>query len=747
MQKTSISLADKEEIVFLPGILKRYKDADLVTAYKARFVFYLCMLCILSIFCIMIYSIYLQLNNPSSMGLNYNVTAVEATVLLFFIFALLILVKGHFSVASNLIILVSLAAVWLVMLNSQTSLISNLDSIVFIFVILAMTPVMVRHRSWLLVFYSLVNIPVLWIYMYTQNNFLQLKSTQFFDYLADNTIGLAAISLILWNIFIINRNALNRLEKDIDRRKLAERELEKSKEEMSSLLRFQNEMLDTAAIWIDTLDVNGNVTSWNRAAESISGYSRAEVMGHGKIWEWLYPDGNYRKMIFDKATDIIRNGDHVENFETSIIRKDGDVRIISWSSNKLVDVKGEPAGSLALGSDITDRKREQEEKEKLEEQILQMQKMDSIGRLAGGIAHDFNNLLTAILGSAELAMLKLQPDDQILKNFITIKKAAESAANLTKQLLSFSRKQVIEPRVISLNDVVEHMKGMLERMIGENIRFKTIPCAELCMINADPGQLEQILINLVVNARDAMPGGGDLTLETLNVQIDEDYCSSHARIEPGSYAMLAVSDTGRGMGREIREHIFEPFFTTKASGMGTGLGLATVYGAVRQSGGSIEFYSEEGHGTTFKIYFPCIAGDRESVYKVQQQEESPAGSETILVVEDNPHVLDFVSTSLSRLGYTVLTAVNGEEALNTAGDYTGEIHMVMTDVILTGMNGRELAVKIRELRPGLKVLYNSGYSGDLISRSGIIEENINFIGKPFSAVMLARKVRGVLDGE
>lgn len=517
---------------------------------------------------------------------------------------------------------------------------------------------------------------------------------------------------------------------------------------MASLLRFQNEMLDTAAIWINTLDINGNVTMWNRAAERISGFKREEVVGHGKIWEWLYPDENYRNTIYSKATEIIRAGDHVENFETVITRRDGEKRIITWNSNDILDENGEPAGSIALGSDITDRKRDQDEKEKLEEQLLQMQKMDSIGRLAGGIAHDFNNLLTAILGSTELAMLQIKADDKVARNFNTIKKAAESAANLTKQLLAFSRKQVIEPKVIDLNNVMDHMKGMLERMIGENIQVRTVPCPDKCMIKADPGQLEQIFINLVVNARDAMPDGGLLTLETSSIQVDENYCSSHAQIEPGNYAMLAVSDTGHGMSREIREHIFEPFFTTKEPGKGTGLGLATVYGAVRQSGGSIEFYSEEGHGTTFRLYFPAVVEEGDRVYNVQQQEEeSPGGDETILVVEDNTHVLEFVSTSLSRIGYTIITAMSGEEALKIAAEYTGRINMMMTDVILTGMNGRELALKIKGLRPEVKVLYNSGYSGDLISRSGVIEEGIHFIGKPFSAVMLARKIRDVLDGE
>lgn len=437
----------------------------------------------------------------------------------------------------------------------------------------------------------------------------------------------------------------------------------------------------------------------------------------------------------------------MENLETIIRRKDGGERVISWNSNNLVDDNGGPAGSIALGADITDRKREQDEKEKLEEQLLQMQKMDSVGRLAGGIAHDFNNLLTAILGSTELGMRNTDPGGKAYNNFLTIRKAAESAANLTRQLLLFSRKQVIEPMVIDLNEMMEHMRGMLDRMIGENINLVTRPFAGLHRIKADRSQIEQIFVNLAVNARDAMDNGGVLTLEASNVTIDDDYIRCHTNVLPGSYVMLAVSDTGHGMSRDVKEHVFEPFFTTKEAGRGTGLGLATVYGAVRQSGGTIDFYSEEGHGTTFKIYFPALIGEGEAVHPDQEDDDPPRGSETILVVEDNTHVIEFVSSTLERLGYNVITALNGEEALKISGEFSGSIELVMTDVILTGMNGRELAVKIKSIRPGVKVLYNSGYSGDLITRSGVIEEGIHFIGKPFSTLSLARKIRNILDSE
>lgn len=732
----------------LPGILHRYEKAELIISYKVRFIFYLCLTGIMTMCTTVIYTLAIKLSNKQYDYVDYAVVFAEIAALIAFIIILLILVKGYFYAAANLFMFTAIATVWLVMFLSRGSnTVSLLDSIVFLFVILSMTPLIVHSNPWLLVFYSLVNIPVLWIFMLCSRDTLQITDPAFYDYLADNSIGLIIICIITVNIFVINRSVFDRMQNDIRKRKSAEKALMRSSGEIASLLRFQKEMLDTAALWIDTADIEGNFTTWNRAAEMISGYSKEEVLGHGKAREWLYPDENYREMIFAEAAEVIRAGDSIKNYETRIKRKDGAERIISWSANYLKDENGGKVGILSIGADITERKIEQDEKEKLEEQLLQMQKIESIGRLAGGIAHDFNNLLTAILGTTELAKLEAGPDDRMHESFEIIRKAAESAAGLTRQLLSFSRKQIIEPRVINLNDLLVHMKGMLERMIGENIRLSTALSEDLCRIKADPGQAEQIIINLVVNARDAMPDGGNISVETANIHLDEHYCRSHAAALPGAYAMFSVSDTGHGMPAGIREHIFEPFFTTKESGKGTGLGLATVYGAVKQSGGFIEFYSEEGHGTTFKIYFPCVMEDLAPADIHLQEDEVPGGNETILVVEDNSQVLDFAGSSLSRLGYKVLTVMNGEDAVRAVRDYGGTIHMMMTDVILTGMNGRELADLIKGIRPGIKVLYNSGYPGDLISRSGIIEEGIHFIGKPFSALMLARKVRGILDGD
>ncbi len=727
------------------SILWRYENADIAVSYRARFIFYFCIVCLCTVLLTVFYSLYIQLNDPALMRVNYPVIATELSGAGVFVFILVLLVRGRFVIAANLMIIAGIAIVWSVMIFDRTNIVSRLDSIVYLFVILSMTSLAVHHRPAVLVIYFLVNIPVVIAYTLLTASELSIPDASVFDYIADVCIAIIVMCIVTWNIYRINTSSLDKLRDDISIREKTEEMLRQSREDLASVLRFRNEMLDTASVWIDTLDLDGNVVTWNRAAESISGYTKGEVAGHGRIWEWLYPDEDYRKKVYSRASDIINAGERVENFETVIRTRAGEERIISWNSNTLYDENGNSTGSIAIGSDITAQRREQEERGRLEEQLMQMQKMESIGRLAGGIAHDFNNLLTAILGSTELGMLHVKPGEKAYNNFTTIRKAAESAADLTKQLLAFSRKQIIEPRLLDLNDMMEQMRLMLERMIGENISLRVIPCSSVCWIKADRNQLEQIFINLAVNARDAMPDGGVLTLETSNVVLDEDYCRNHPHVKPGRYAMLCVSDSGRGISSEIRDHIFEPFYTTKEPGKGTGLGLATVYGAVKQNGGSIEFYSEEGHGTTFRIYLPCAAEDGSRTLPVNEQAEMPGGTETILVVEDNPLVLEFTGSALAGLGYNVITAVDGDDALKKADEYSGHIHMMMTDVILTGFNGKELAERIARVRPGIKILFSSGYSGDLITRSGVIDEGINFLGKPFSSYTLAKTVRNVLD--
>ena len=396
-----------------------------------------------------------------------------------------------------------------------------------------------------------------------------------------------------------------------------------------------------------------------------------------------------------------------------------------------------PGRHFSILHDVTERR-------KLEEQVRQSQKLESVGILAGGVAHDFNNLLTVITGYSDLALRHLNKLEPLALNITEIKKAADRAASLTRQLLAFSRKQVLQPKVLDLNSVILDMKKLLGRLLGEDIELHTSAGAELGNIKADPGQIEQVIVNLAVNARDAMPNGGQITIETANVDLDEAYARTHISVQPGWYVLLAVTDTGGGIEAETQKHIFEPFFTTKDQGKGTGLGLSTVYGIVKQSGGNIWVYSEVGVGTTFKIYLPLVDESVTGLAAEAPRPEGTAGTETILLAEDEEMVRRLAGESLKINGYTVLEAANAEEAEMICKQHAGPIHLLLTDVVMPRMSGRELAGRVVGLRPDTRVLYMSGYANDAILHHGILGERISFIGKPFTPDELAHKVAEVL---
>lgn len=384
-----------------------------------------------------------------------------------------------------------------------------------------------------------------------------------------------------------------------------------------------------------------------------------------------------------------------------------------------------------------------------ERQLIQSQKLEAVGRLAGGISHDFNNLLTVILGYSDIMLRQLSQEHPLRRYLDEIVRASERASALTRQLLAFSRKQVMQPKVFGVNNVVSELEKMLRRMIGEDIELRVSLHPDLGNIKADPVQLEQVIMNLVVNARDAMPKGGKLTIETSNVYLDQTYATEHMSVEPGTYVMLAISDTGCGMDKDTRQRIFEPFFTTKAQGKGTGLGLSTVYGIVKQSGGNIWVYSEEGRGSTFKIYFPQVREEAEEYRRLTTKPEAPRGSETILLVEDADWVRKLARQLLERAGYRVVEASGAEEAIRIIDTSTNgtKIDLVLTDVIMPGMSGNDMSKQLLTKRPDLPVLYMSGYTDDAIVQHGVLEPGINFIQKPFSPDALALKVREVLDGK
>jgi PAS domain S-box-containing protein len=480
---------------------------------------------------------------------------------------------------------------------------------------------------------------------------------------------------------------------------------------------------------------SGQIISANPAMARILGYqSPGELMASvTDLGTQVYVDPKVRAQFL---AEIERRG-LVQGFEAQMYRKDRSKICASIGGQAIRDSSGRIVQYEGRIEDVTERKQ-------LEEQLVQSQKMEAIGTLAGGIAHDFNNLLTAIIGYSQLAASRLKEGDPMLKEIGEISKAGGRAAELTSQLLAFSRKQVLQLKVVNLNSIVENICKMIGRVIGEDIELISSLDPELGEIKADPGQMEQVIMNLAVNARDAMPQGGKLIIETGDIFLDDAYARLHLRVRPGPYVMMAVSDTGCGMDAETRSHIFDPFFTTKEPGKGTGLGLSTVYGIVKQSGGDIWVYSEPGRGTTFKLYLPRAQEKVEPLYRELHQVRS-TGTETVLLVEDELQVRKLAAVVLRERGYEVLEASHGDEALRIAQQHPGRIHLLLTDVVMPQMSGKALSEQIKQTRLDIKVLFASGYTDDAVVLHGGLEADTEFIQKPFTPNTLANKVREVLD--
>jgi two-component system cell cycle sensor histidine kinase/response regulator CckA len=477
---------------------------------------------------------------------------------------------------------------------------------------------------------------------------------------------------------------------------------------------------------------SGLITSWNNGAERLFGYAAAEMVQ--KPME-AAADFHWPEEI--RAMKEVLGGSHVPLLEAVRRRKDGKEVHVSVRVSPVHDRQGGIVGASVIARDITEKRR-------LETLIRHAQKMEAVGQLAGGIAHDFNNLLTVIAGCTEV-LLHTCADSVGRPLLMEIHRASDRAASLTRQLLAFSRKQVLTPKIVDLNDVVRDVEKMLVRLLGADIDLKTAMAAGLKPVKIDPGQMEQVLVNLAVNARDAMPCGGKLTIETANVVLDQAYANSRTNVKPGRYVMVAVSDEGTGMTDDIRSRIFEPFFTTKEAGKGTGLGLAMVYGIVNQSGGDIYVYSEPGCGTTFKIYLPAM-NHVPTGATLHDFKPTAGGSETILIVEDEAGVRRIARIALETHGYRVLEASCGHEAVHVAMSHQGVIHLVVSDVVMPDLSGPQVVTRLRELRPDLKALYVSGYTNDAVFRHGVLDAEVEFLQKPFTAVALAGKVRALLDG-
>ena len=522
---------------------------------------------------------------------------------------------------------------------------------------------------------------------------------------------------------------------DITARRQAEEELRQSEE------RFRSSF-EHSSVGMALQQPDGGYFRVNHAFCDLLGYSEPELLAI-PFQHVTHPDERGTDVAHNRAMTAGERSWYQQ--EKRYLHKSGRVIWALVSVSLVRDSRARPLYFIVQAQDVTAGKQAEESRAQLEDQLRQAQKMEAVGRLAGGVAHDFNNLLTVIRGRAELLLRRLAADDPQRRHLDLLEQSAGRAAALTQQLLAFSRKQVLQPKVLDLNTLLGEIEQMLRRLIGEDIEVVVKPGPALSAVEADPSQLEQVLMNLVVNARDAMPGGGRLTLETANVELDEASARSHPGARPGTYVMLAVSDSGIGMDAETQARLFEPFFTTKGPGKGTGLGLATVYGIVKQSGGSIWVYSEVGLGTTFKIYLPRVHGGSEGAEPMGVKVAPTQGSETVLLVEDEAAVRHLAREILQSQGYTVLEARHPGEALRLGAEHLGPIHLMVTDVVMPQMGGREVANRLASRRPEMRVLYMSGYTDEAIVHQGVLDAGTAFLQKPFSVTGLAQKVHEVLS--
>jgi len=490
------------------------------------------------------------------------------------------------------------------------------------------------------------------------------------------------------------------------------------------------------AVYITTQE--GRFVDFNQAFLDLFTYSKEDLVLLHAQETYAHPEDRH------KFQQEIEKKGFVSDYEVKLQKKDKKEMDCLLSASARRDNDGTILGYQGILRDITERKRAEQEMKTLEEQLRQSQKMEAIGRLAGGIAHDFNNMLTIIKGYSQLSLSELKEGHPLRENLEGIQKATDRATGLIRKILAFSRRQLMEMKVLDLNILLIDLDKLLRRIIGEDLELVTILAKDLGRVKADPGQIEQVILNLAVNAKDAMPNGGKLTIETANAELDETYARSHIAVIPGRYVMFSMSDTGVGMSPEVRERIFEPFFTTKEKDKGTGLGLSTVYGIVKQSGGNIWVYSELNQGTTFKIYLPREEEALEEIREKRVEEELPYGSETVLVVEDEEELRKLAVQILQKQGYKVLEAPQGDEALLISQKYEGPIHLLITDVVMPGMSGRDLSERLTPLRPEIKTLYMSGHTNSAIIHHGVLEPGVNLLQKPFTPGALVRKVHGVL---
>ena len=529
--------------------------------------------------------------------------------------------------------------------------------------------------------------------------------------------------------------ALWRITRQLKEDNIVLQRAEKTVRESEEKFRQMAENI-TDMFWMTSPDMR-QVLYVSPAYETLWGHSAESLYADPSQWAEAIPAKD-RERVFTLFSSL-GNGVSSASTEFQITRPDGEMRWIYGRGFPVRDAAGKVVRLTGIASDITDRKL-------IEDRLLQSQKMETVGKLAGGVAHEFNSILTAIIGQTELLLSDLPPNDPLGKSAQEIRTAADRAAVLTRQLLAYGRKQVLQPQILDLNQVLSSLAGTLQHLVGKEVNVLIVPAIGLKTVKIDPGQMEQVIVNIAMNAAHAMPNGGKLTLETANVSLDEEFVRPFPGLKPGDYVMIAITDTGIGMGNEVKARVFEPFFSTKSVGQGTGLGLATCYGILKQSDGHINVYSEVARGATFKIYLPQVAPPTKTSRLRVKSPDLPRGTETILLAEDDSSLLEMSATLLRRLGYTVLTAVNGVEALNLKQQRNiGHIDLLFTDVVMPHMSGKELSDRIRTIYPHTRILFTSAYTENAIVHQGVLNEGVMLLQKPFTPSALANKVREVLD--
>ena len=525
---------------------------------------------------------------------------------------------------------------------------------------------------------------------------------------------------------------------DQESRLRAEEGLRRSEEKYRELVENVNSII---LRWTP----DGVITFVNEYGLRFFGYAEPEIVGRGLVGTILPETESTGRDLAAMVGDIVEHPDRYADNENENLCRDGRRVWVRWRNRAVTDDQGRTAEILSVGNDVSERKRMEAEHERLEEQLRQSQKMEAVGLLAGGVAHDLNNLLSPILGYGEMLIFDVDLKEKQRRDIAQIVEAGERARDLVRQLMAFGRKQTLEVKPLNLNDVISSFANLLRRTLREDIDVSLRLAPGLRLVRADRGQIEQVLMNLAVNAQDAMPAGGKLVIETAEVYLDQEYVMHHPDLSPGQYVALTVSDTGAGMDTLTQARIFEPFFTTKAMGKGAGLGLATVYGIITQHGGNVSVHSEPGQGTTFNAYLPALDSDALPSSPPRSEPQRTGGSETILVAEDDPTVRTMACLMLERLGYQVLTGESPEKCLQLAEKPDGKIDLLLTDVVMPGLSGKELHTRLCQTCPGVKALFMSGYTADIMADRGVLGEDLEFIQKPFTQQALAQKVRQALD--